>query len=163
MRKTNNVNEVELNYFNEIDEHNRFKGLIRFPDVYCVKFANVLCKNEEMVQEYLNKYYNPEFEYKYEVINSLQDFKRDIKSKRTDAEVNEYRDKIKGYIETENWKWLWMLLQDLFLEPLYKWQLENIVELIHSRLDEEDIMKWYYKGKKILAMTTFDVEYIKAI
>jgi glutaredoxin-related protein len=160
MRKTNNVNEVELSYFNEIDEHNKFKGLIKFPDVYCVKFANVLCKDEEMVKEYLSKYYNPEFE-QYEVINSLQQFKKDIRDRRED--VSKYKEKIKTCIETENREWLWVVLQDLFLEPLYKWQLESIVKLIHNGVNEDDIMKWYEKGKKILAMTTFEVEYIKEI
>jgi hypothetical protein len=160
MRKTNNVNEVELSYFNCEDEHNRFRGLIKFPNIYCVKFANVLCQDEEMVNRYVRDYYNSEFE-QYEVINSLQQLKKDIRNKRTD--VSEYKDKIKECMKTENYQWLWILLQDLFLEPLYKWQLESIVELIHSGIDEDDIMKWYEKGKKILAMTTFEVEYIKCI
>jgi hypothetical protein len=162
MRKTNNVNEVELNYYNNLDEHNRFKGIVEFPNVYCVKFANVLCQNEEMIKEYLTEYYNPEFE-QYEVINSLQYLKRNIKSKRI-IDINEYKNKIKGCIKIANWSLLWVLLQDLFLEPLAKEQLESIVELIHSNdVDEDDIMKWYEKGKKILAMTTFRVEYIKCI
>jgi hypothetical protein len=159
MRKTNNVNEVELNYYNNLDEHNRFKGIVEFPNVYCVKFANVLCQNEEMIKEYLTEYYNPEFE-QYEVINSLQQFKKDIRDKRTD--VSEYKDKIKTCIETENWQWLWMLLEDLFLEPLYKWQLESIVKLIHSNgVDDEIIMGLYNKNKKILSILTFDIKYIK--
>jgi hypothetical protein len=160
MRKTNNVNEVELSYFNCEDNHNRFKGLVKFPNVYCVKFSNVLCQDEEMVQKYIKEYYNPEFE-QYEVINSLQQFKRDLLNERKDVE--EYREKIKSCIKTENYAYLWVLLQNLFLETLYKWQLESVVGLIHSGVDEDDILKWYKKGKKILAMTTFRVEYIKGI
>jgi hypothetical protein len=160
MRKTNNVNEVELSYFNDLDIHNRFNGLIKFPNVYCVKFANVLCQDEEMVQKYIKEYYNPEFE-QYEVINSLQQFKRDLLSERKDVE--EYREKMKNCIKTENHAYLWILLQNLFLEPLYKEQIDDIVGMIHSGLNEDDIMKWYNKGKKILAMTTFRVEYIKGI
>jgi hypothetical protein len=161
MRKTNHDNEVELNYYNEIDEHNRFKGIIKFKSIHCIKLANVLCKDDEMVQKYLSEYYNPEFE-QWEVINSLQQLKRDLKAERGD--VSEYKEKIKNSIETKNWSWLWVLLQELFLEVLYKEQFEEIVKLIHSNdVDEEIIMNWYNKGKKILAITTFGVDYIKGI
>lgn len=154
-----NVNKVELNYYNN-DEHNRFKELIKFPTVYCIKFANVLCQNEKMVNRYIRDYYSPEFE-QWEIVNSLQKLKRDLKAERTN--VSEYKEKIKNCIETNNSQWLWMLLQDLFLEVLYKEQLDEIIELIHNDVNEEDVMKWYEKDKKILAMTTFSVEYIKSV
>lgn len=152
-----------LYYYNHVDEHNRFKGLVEFPTIQCVKLANILCKDEEMIQKYLTKYYNPEFE-QWEVINSLQKFKKDILDKRTDKEIDKYKDKIKISIDTENWQWLWILLQDLFLEPLTKMQLDDVIELIHRGVDDKDIISWYYKEKKILAMTTFkNVDYIKGI
>lgn len=160
MSKINNDYDEELDYFNQKDMHNKFRGKIEFKTLWCAKLANILCKDEEMVQKYLSEYYNPEFE-QYEVINSLQHLRRDIFSKRTD--VSEYTDKIKSCIETENWKWLRILLQELFLEFLVWEQVEDIVELIHSGVDENDIMKWYKKGRKILKMTTFKVDYIKGI
>jgi hypothetical protein len=161
MGKTNSdVNEVELNYLNCRDEHNKFKGLIKFPTVYCVKFANVLCQDEEMVKKYLSEYYNPEFE-QWEIINSLQQFKRDILSKRTN--IGEYKDKIKNCIEIENYKWLWVLLKEFFLEHIEKEQMDNIVELIHNGVNINDIIKWYEKDRKILAITTFGVDYIKSV
>lgn len=159
MRKTNQENEVELNYYNN-EEHNRFKGKLIFPTVYCVKLANVLCQDEEIVDRYIKDYYNPEFE-QWEVINSLQQLKRDLKAERGD--VSGYKDKIKDCIETKNWQWLWIVLQNLFLEVIYKEQFDVIVELIHKEINEDDIMKWYEKDKKIVAITTFNVDYIKSV
>jgi hypothetical protein len=161
MGKMNSNDLAKLDYLNNYDEHNRFMKKVCFPNIQCIKFANVLCQNDEMVDKYIRDYYNPEFE-QWEVINSLQQLKRDIKSERTD--VGEYKEKIKNCIETKNWQWLWVLLQELFLEVLYKEQLDEIVELIiHSGIDDEIIMKWYKKDKKILAMTAFDAEYIKSV
>lgn len=159
MRKTNKENEVELNYYNN-EEHNRFKGLIKFPTVYCVKFANILCQDKEMVTRYIKDYYNPEFE-QWEIINSLQQLKRDLKNERGD--ISKYKEKIKSCIETKNWQWLWIVLQNLFLEVIYKEQFDVIVELIHKEINEDDIMKWYEKDKKIVAITTFNVDYIKSV
>jgi len=159
MRKTNKENEVELNYYNN-EEHNRFKGKLIFPTVYCVKLANVLCQDEEIVDRYIKDYYNPEFE-QWEVINSLQKLKRDILSKRTN--IGEYKDKIKNCIEIENYKWLWVLLKEFFLEHIEKEQMDNIVELIHNGVNINDIIKWYEKDRKILAITTFGVDYIKSV
>jgi hypothetical protein len=161
MKKTDSNELAKLDYLNNYDEHNRFKDKVCFPNVQCIKLANVLCQNDKMVDKYIRDYYNPEFE-QWEVINSLQRFKRDLKAEHGD--VSEYKDKIKNCIETKNWQWLWVLLQELFLEVLYKEQLDEIIKLIHrGNISEEDIMKWYEKDKKILAMTAFDAEYIKSV
>jgi hypothetical protein len=160
MRKTYGNELAKLDYLNNYDEHNRFKDKVCFPNIQCVKFANVLCQNDEMVDRYIKDYYNPEFE-QWEIINSLQQLKRDLKAERGD--VSGYKDKIKDCIETKNWQWLWVLLQELFLEVLYKEQLDEIVELLHKGIDENNIMTWYNKDKKILAMTAFDAEYIKSV
>jgi hypothetical protein len=168
MRKTSSkisedYGENWLYYFNHVDEHNRFKGLIEFPTIQCIKIANLLCKNEEMVEKYKNEYYNPEFK-QWEVIDSLKNLKKDILNKRTSEEVDKYKDKIKDSIDAENWQWLWTLLQDLFLELLAKEHVDDIVELIHRGVDIENIINWYNKGKKILFMTAFrNVDYIKSI
>jgi hypothetical protein len=161
MRKMDGNESAKLDYLNKYDNHNRFMGRVYFPNIQCVRLANVLCQNDDMVDRYIKYYYNPEFE-QWEVINSLQQLKRDIKSERTD--VSEYKEKIKNSIEIKNWSWLWVLLQELFLEVLYKEQVDEIVELIHNKgIDESDIVNWYKKDKKILAMTTFNVEYIKSV
>jgi len=158
--KKMDVNEKKaLDYYNH-EEHNRFRHIIEFPTIQCVRFANVLCKDEELVQRYLNEYYNPEFE-QWEIINSLIHLKKDLLKERTN--VSEYEVKIKECIKIANWKYLWLLLQDLYLEYLSKEQLQDIIELIHKGLDADDIMKWYEKGKKILAITTFGVDYIKTV
>lgn len=160
MGKTYGNELAKLDYLNNYDEHNRFKDKVCFPNVQCVKFANVLCQNDEMVDRYIKDYYNPEFE-QWEIINSLQQLKRDLKSERTD--VSEYKDKIRDCIKTKNWQWLWIVLQNLFLEVIYKEQFDVIVELIHKEINEDDIMKWYEKDKKIVAITTFNVDYIKSV
>ncbi|MDD4779129.1 MAG: hypothetical protein PHT02_00800 [Tissierellia bacterium] len=144
--------------------NNRFEELVEFPTIWCIKLANILCQNEETAERYLTEYYNPDYEYGYEVINSLQRFRRDIISKRTD--VSEYEKKIKECIEIESWSELREVLQNLFLEPLAWSQVLDIVEMIHNginTINTDDIMKWYEKDKKILAITTFGVEYIKGI
>lgn len=144
-----------INKFND----NTFYGILKISNLYYLRLLKILCKTEDMVQKYLSEYYNPKFEYQYEVINSIQHFKRDILSKRTDT--SEYQDKIRDYINTESWEHLWVVLQDLFLEPLAWSQVLDIVEMIHNGINEDDIMKWYCKGKKVLAMTTFNANYIK--
>jgi hypothetical protein len=158
MRKMDN-----LDYYNHEDIHNKFRGLIEFPSISWGKLANILCKDEKMVQKYLNEYYNPEYEYKCEIFNSLNQFKKDIKKQRISDEIEEYKDKVKTCIKTANWKYLWTVLQNLFLESLEWEQVLDIVELIHKGIDEKDIILWYKKGRKILAMTTFGVDYIKSI
>jgi hypothetical protein len=160
MRKMNVNEQRELDYYNH-EEHNRFRGLVEFPTVYCIKLANVLCKDEEMVQRYMNEYYSTELE-QWEVINSLKKYKTDILNERI-IDIDEYRDKIKSCIKIANWSLLWVVLQDLFLEYLAKEQIDSIVELIHKSINEEDIINWYEKGKKILAITTFGVDYIQGI
>jgi hypothetical protein len=160
MRKTDSNEKAKLDYLNNYDEHNRFMKKVCFPNIQCIKFANVLCQDDEMVDRYIKDYYNPEFE-QWEVINSLQQFKRDLKVERGD--VSEYKEKIKDCIEVGNYKDLWTLLQNLFLEYLSWEQLGEIVELLHKGIDETDIIKWYKVGKKILAMTAFDAEYIKSV
>jgi hypothetical protein len=161
MSKMDSNEKAKLDYLNKYDNHNRLMGKVYFPNIQCIRLANVLCQDDEMVDRYIRDYYNPDFE-QWEVINSLQQLKRDLKSERTD--VSEYKDKIKNCIETKNWQWLWVLLQELFLEVLYKEQLDEIIKLIHrGNISEEDIMKWYEKDKKILAMTAFNAEYIKSV
>jgi hypothetical protein len=160
MKKMNVNKQKELDYYNYEDIHNRFRNKIHFPTIQCIKLANILCQSNKMVDRYIRDYYNPEFE-QWEIINSLQQFKRDLKAERMD--INEFKEKIKNSIKTKNWQWLWVTLQDFFLEVLQKEQLNQIVELIHSGIDESDIVNWYKKDKKILAMTTFGVDYIKSV
>jgi hypothetical protein len=160
MRKMDSNEQKALDYYNLEDNHNWFKGKVYFPTIQCVKLVNVLCKNEEDVQRYLNDYYSPKYE-KWEIINSLLSFKKDLLSERTD--VSEYKEKIKECIEVGNWKFLWVVLQELFLEYISREQMNDIEELIHRGINEEHIIKWFEKGRKIVAMTTFGVDYIKSV
>lgn len=144
---------------NKVNDYT-FCGILGIPNLYYLRLFYILCKTEDMRQKYLSEYYNPEFE-QWEVINSLQHLKRDILSKRTDT--SKYHDKIRDYINTEGYEYLWVVLQDFFLEPLAWSQVLNIVEMIHNGINADDIIKWYGKGKKLLAMTTFNVDYVKAV
>ena len=155
MRKMDVNYQKVLEYYNT-EEHNRFKDLVTFPTIHCVKLANILCKDENMVKLYMNEYYDED-----NVVFSLQRFKKYIIDNRTD--VSEYREKIGNCIEEKNCAYLWELLKGLFLEPLDREQFNDVVELIHKGVTVNDIITWYEKGRKILAMTTFGVDYIKEV
>lgn len=157
-----NTSEKVLYYLNNMDENNRFRGVIEFPSIYCVRLANILCKDKDMVQKYKDKYYSVDYR-QYEVIDSLHKLKKDIINQR--IKIDESRDMamIEIAIENGDCELLRSSLQELFLEYLETEQVENIFIMIHNGINICDIMKWYRKGKKILAMTTFGVEYIKGI
>lgn len=155
------VEDKILYYYNYLDKDNKFCEIVEFPKIEQIKLANLLCKTVEDVDDYLTNYHCVDNEY-----FGLLRYKKDKLKSRND--ISEYETKINKHIERASWTLLHRELQELFLEVFDYSYMQDIIGLIHKGLihkglTTEDIVNWYNKGKKILALITFDIDYIKSV
>jgi hypothetical protein len=147
-------NDRIIYYYNYINENNIFKSLIEFPSVYFIRLANFLCKDEERLKEYLNKFHDRE-----DSRNSIMEYRRYLLKSRDNA--YEFLKKLTQQIKTKQWNDLYETLQELFLEPFDDALMPNITEMVENGLTAEDIYNWYKIEKNIISITTFFTEYIR--
>jgi hypothetical protein len=151
-------NEKILYYFNYLDYNNMFRESdIKFPNRFFIKLANFLCKSEERLQEYLNKFHDNE-----DTAHGINKFRKHLRSNRGDIEAHKFLKEISQQIKAKQWSDLHSTLQELFLEPFHWFIMESIVEMIENGLATEDLYNWYAKGRNITSIVTFSVDYVKS-
>lgn len=152
--KLRNNDDRLLYYHNYINlKCNKFCQKIEFPNLYHLILANMLCHSDENYEEFMNTYYDED-----NIVSSIDAYKKYIKSTRQNE-----RDIIKKLnlaIVNKEWASLWLMIQELFIEPVDEYHMNKIISMVESGINAQDIYAWYKSGNRFIAMLSMNVEYL---